>query len=158
MSSLTVPVTSEDHRLGPDNAPVVLVEYADYECSHCALAHLIVKQLKKHFDQQLQVVFRNFPLSQSHPHAKIAAETAEFSADYDRFWEMQDLIFENHGKLSREVLLELAGTLKLPIRDLEIAIEVEAHELKIKNDLLGGVRSGVNGTPTLFINGQRYKY
>ena len=156
MAILKVPVTSEDHIQGEENALITLVEYGDYECSFCGMAYLIVKKVQKHFDKQLRFVFRNFPLSEVHSFAEIAVETAEFAGDYDRFWEMHDLIYENQSRLSLSLLLELTEMLGLSVRNLELAIEKKVYKPKIQKDFLGGVRSGVNGSPTFFINDHRY--
>lgn len=156
MATLKVPVTEEDHIQGSDEAMVTLVEYGDYQCPHCGMAHSIVKQLQKHFGKRLRFVFRNFPLTEIHPLAEPAAETAEFANEFDQFWEMHDLIFENQPSLSPPFLLELAESLGLSRDDLASAIENRTYAPKIKKDFMGGVRSGVNGTPTFFINGQRF--
>lgn len=156
MAKLKVPVGPADHAQGPANAPVTLVEYGDYECPHCGRAHAIVKALQKRFGRQLRFVFRNFPLREIHPNAETAAETAEFAATQDKFWEMHDLIFENQQDLSQELLSDLAKRLKLDARELARALEVGEFAERVKTDFSGGVRSGVNGTPTFFINGQRH--
>jgi hypothetical protein len=97
MANLKPPVTSEDHIQGPEDAPVTLVEYGDYECPHCGRAYAIIKRVQKHFGKSLRFVFRNFPLSELHPQAESAAETAEFAGARGKFWEMHDLLFENQG-------------------------------------------------------------
>jgi protein-disulfide isomerase len=156
MATLKVPVTSIDHIQGDEKAPVVLVEYGDYECPHCGHAHPIVKRIQKHFGKRLGFVFRNFPLNEIHPNAEGAAEAAEFAATRKRFWEMHDGIFENQETLGLPLLLELAKNLKLSTEDLESALAESEYAPKVKEDFLGGVRSGVNGTPTFFINGHRH--
>lgn len=156
MAVLRVPITLDDHIQGDDHAFITLVEYGDYECSYCGAAHSVIKQLQKHFDKQLRFVFRNFPLKELHPHAEAAAEAAEFAATHHRFWDMYDLIYENQSILSISLLCELAEKLGLPASNVEQAIENKTYESKIRKDFIGGVRSGVNGTPTIFINDQRY--
>lgn len=156
MATLKVPVTEEDHIQGNENAAVTLVEYGDYECPYCGLAYPIIKELQKRFGEQLRFVFRNFPLSEIHPFAEIAAETAEFAGVHRRFWAMHDKIYENQRQLGPELLYSLAGDLDLSKMDLEQSLLKHTFAPKIKEDFLGGVRSGVNGTPTLFINGTRY--
>ena len=141
---------------GDLKAPVLLVEYGDYQCPHCGHAYPIVKQVQKHFGKKLAFVFRNFPLNEIHPYAEDAAETAEFAAKHGRFWEMHDAIFENQENLGAELFLGLAGEFKLPAKELEQAIADGTYTPKVKSDFMGGVRSGVNGTPTFFINGQRH--
>ena len=98
MATLKVRVTQHDHTRGPANAPVTLVEYGDYECPYCGLAHSIVNAVQAHFPQQLRFVFRHFPLNQVHPNAEAAAETAEFAAAHGRFWEMHDAIYDNQDQ------------------------------------------------------------
>jgi len=156
MATLKDPVTADDHIQGDESANATLVEYGDYECPYCGLFHHVRKRLQTHFGKQLRFVFRNFPLSEVHPHAELAAVTAEFAADHKHFWEMHDLIYENQQSLSNSFLLGLAETLGLSMSELEKAIENETYVSKIRKDFMSGVKSGVNGTPTLFINGQRY--
>jgi protein-disulfide isomerase len=133
------------------------VEYGDYECPHCGRAHPVVKALRKHFTKQLRFVYRHFPLSQIHPMAEPAAEAAEFAGANGHFWEMHNGIFENQQNLSLPLLAELAQGLELSSEDLLRALESREFLPAVKQDFLGGVRSGVNGTPTLFLNGYRYE-
>ncbi len=156
MTKLKVPVAQADHILGEEVAPVTLVEYGDYECPHCGHAHPIVQSVRKHFGEQLRFVFRNFPLTQIHPHAEMAAEGAEFAGAKGRFWEMHDGIFQNQSRLGTALLVELAGQLRLSSDELTTALENHEYLSRIKDDFMGGVRSGVNGTPTFFINSVRY--
>lgn len=156
MATLKVPVTPVDHIQGSDRALVTLVEYGDFECPFCGEAYPIVKHLQKHFGDQLRFVFRDFPLKEIHPYAEAAAETAEWAATFNRFWEVHDLIYENQKHLNSSFLLALADQLGLSSAQLERAWQRKIYEPKIQEEFLGGVRSGVNGTPTFFINGQRY--
>lgn len=151
-----VPVGDYDHRAGPDTAPVTLVEYGDYECPACGLAYPIVNDLQHHFGPQLRFVFRNFPLTAAHPHAEHAAEAAEAAATQDQFWPMHDLMFENQGALEDEDLFEYADEVGLD--DYRFATEVltRVHAGRVQEEFTGGVRSGVNDTPTFFINGERH--
>jgi len=153
---LKVPVTPEDHIQGTENAPITLVEYGDYECPYCGAAYPIVKQIQKHFGKRLRFVFRNFPIVESHPHAGIAAMTAEFASTHNKFWEMHDLLYENQEYLDMPNLHTYAKSLDLSTADLQTAIENETFDNKIESDFIGGVRSGVNGTPSFFINGIRH--
>jgi protein-disulfide isomerase len=157
MANLKVPVGPADHTLGDEHAPVTLVEYGDYECPHCGRAHPVVKALRKHFGKQLRIVYRHFPLTQIHPMAEPAAEAAEFAGANGHFWEMHNAIFEKQPSLSLPLLAELAQALGLSSEDLLSALESREFLPAIKQDFLGGVRSGVNGTPTFFINGYRYE-
>ncbi len=156
MANLKVPVSAEDHAQGPENAPVTVVEYGDYQCPHCGRAYPIVKRIQKHFGASLRFIFRNFPLTELHPNAEAAAETAEFAGANGKFWEMHDLIFENQQRLGGELYLELAGELGLAVEALQSALESGKYEDRVAADFKGGVRSGVNGTPTFYINGHRH--
>ena len=153
---LKVAVTAEDHAQGPESAPVTVVEYGDYECPHCGHAYPIVKQVQKHFGKRLRFVFRNFPLSEIHPHAEDAAEAAEFAGAQGKFWEMHDLLFENQERLDEALYLALAQELELPAGTLRKALEVGTYRTRVRAEFAGGVRSGVNGTPTFFVNGDRH--
>jgi protein-disulfide isomerase len=157
MASLKVPVGPADHTLGDESALVTLVEYGDYQCPHCAHAHPVVKKLRKHFGRQLRFVFRNFPLTQIHEYAEVAAEAAEFAGAAGHFWEMHDGIFENQNRLGVPFLKELATKIGLASGKLDEALESHEYLDRIKADFMGGVRSGVNGTPTFFINNKRYE-
>jgi|SRR5579864_3428408 len=156
MATLKVPIVAEDHAQGPENAEVTLVEYGDYECPHCGRAYPIVQRVQKHFGKNLRFIFRNFPLGEMHPHAVAAAETAEFAGAHGKFWEMHDLLFENQESLGEPLFLELATTLKLSPTAMKKALEERTYESRVRADFSGGVRSGVNGTPTFFINGHRH--
>lgn len=156
MSTLKNPVGPHDHVEGPDNAPVTLVEYGDYQCPYCGEAYPIVKKIQKAFGKKLRFVFRNFPLNEAHPHAESAAETAEFAAANGKFWEMHDALYENQEQLGGALYLELAQSLGLSGPALRTALEDGTYRERVRADFTGGVRSGVNGTPSFFINGQRH--
>jgi protein-disulfide isomerase len=156
MSSLKIPVGPEDHAQGDADASVTLVEYGDYECPHCGRAYPIVKQIQKHYGKKLCFVFRNFPLSEMHLHAEGAAESAEFAGAHHKFWPMHDLLFENQERLGGALYLEIAQSLGLEPAGLRKALETREFAARVKTDFSGGVRSGVNGTPTFFINGRRH--
>lgn len=156
MAKLRTPVTSRDHIQGPEDAPLTLVEYGDYECPSCGSAYPIVKRVQEEFGKRLRFVLRHFPLSEIHPHAESAAETAEFAAAEGRFWEMHDLLFENQERLSEALYSELADELGLSPTALQQALEVSKYKDRVRTDFSSGARSGVNGTPTFFINGTRH--
>jgi protein-disulfide isomerase len=156
MTKLSIAVSAQDHQRGNPDAPCTLVEYGDYQCPSCGHAYPIVKRVQKHFGKRLLFVFRNFPLSQMHPYAEPAAETAEFAAAHDKFWEMHDLLFENQDRLDDALLFELVQKLHLAPAELREALESKEFEPRVRADFSGGVRSGVNGTPTFFLNGQRH--
>jgi protein-disulfide isomerase len=156
MGRLRVPVTQLDHIKGPANAPVTLVEYGDYECPGCGAAYPIVNLVLEYFGPRLRFVFRHFPLTQVHPNAEPAAESAEFAGAHGLFWEMHDDIYENQDRLSLPLLFALARALGLSDPELRNALATEKYAPKVKSDFLSGVRSGVNGTPSFFINGHQH--
>jgi protein-disulfide isomerase len=153
---LKVSVSAEDHVQGSEDAKVTLVEYGDYECPHCGRAYPVVKRLQEHFRDSLRFVFRNFPLTEMHPLAEPAAESAEFAATQGKFWEMHDGIYEHQSQLSLELLLSLAKKNGMDQRALTQALNSGTFQDRVKKDFMSGVRSGVNGTPTFFINGRRH--
>lgn len=159
-SQLTIPVRPEDHTQGSADARVTLVEYGDYQCPYCGAAYPHVKQLQRHFKGDLRFVFRNFPLTQAHPLAQMAAELAEAAALQGKFWPMHDWIYEHQVRWSRagaEELLGGIGAVGLDAEALEQALKQPGIAKRIKADFNGGVRSGVNGTPGFFINGRLFQ-
>ncbi len=156
MSRLTPAVSAGDHRAGPDDAPVTLVEYGDYECPACGAAFPIVRAVRKRMGKRLRFVFRNFPLSEMHPHATHAAEAAEAAAAQGKFWEMHDLLYENQDALEDADLIGYAESLGLDRKKFGEDLSSHAYVEQIRRDFRSGVKSGVNGTPTYFINAERY--
>jgi protein-disulfide isomerase len=153
---LAQPVTERDHAIGPPNAPVTIVEYGDYECPSCLSAVPIIEQVRQSLGDRLRFVFRHFPQSSIHTHASAAAEAAEAAADQGKFWQMHEALFKHQKDLAEIDLSHLALTLGLEIYNFEISRSQERHRERILADFEGGRRSGVSGTPTLFINGRRY--
>lgn len=157
MATLSLPVnTRRDHIQGRPNSPVTLVEYGDYECPYCGQAYTIIKEIQKGLVGQLRFVFRNFPLNQVHPHAQQAAEAAEAAGVQKKFWNMHDILYENQQALDYYHLVEYASILDLDIERFNNDLFSHTHASHIREDFISGVRSGVNGTPTFFINGVRY--
>ncbi len=153
---LAPPVGPDDHIAGPPDAPVTLVEYGDYECPYCGMAYPIVKAIHRRLGNRLRFVFRNFPLKEAHPHAYHAAEAAEAAAAQGKFWEMHDVIFEHQHALEDDDLARYARGLGLDGDRIAEALETGTYTRNVRDDFRSGVRSGVNGTPTFFINGERY--
>ena len=154
--NLHIPINENDQKQGDTHAPIVLIEYGDYECPHCGAAYPIIKELQKYFGKNMLLVFRNFPLAEIHPHALAAAYVAEASALQHKFWEVHDLIFENQRNLSVQQLLGYAERAGADIKKLAKDLDSQQIIDKVENDMEGGARSGVNGTPTFFINGKRH--
>jgi protein-disulfide isomerase len=155
-AALVVPVGPDDHAQGAANAPVTLVEYGDLECPHCGRAYPIVKAVQRRMGKRLRFVFRHFPLTELHPHAQHAAEATEAAAVQGKFWAMHDRLFERQFALDDEDLIDYASELGLDAP--RIGRELAAHTFKpqVRDDFMSGVQSGVNGTPTFFINGLRH--
>jgi protein-disulfide isomerase len=153
---LILPVSDRDHLLGSENASVTLLEYGDYECPYCRQAYPVVNDLMDMFGDNLLVAYRHFPLATVHPHAQQAAEAAEAAGAQDRFWEMHDHLYENQDALDQESLIDYAEELSLDMEQFETDLAEHRHAARIQEDVTSGIRSGVNGTPTFFINGVRY--
>jgi len=153
---LHAPVSHNDHAQGPATAAVTLVEYGDYECPHCGRAYPIVKEVQRRLGQDLRFVFRNFPLREIHPHAAHAAEAAEAAASQGLFWEMHDALFEHQHALDDLHLIRYAVDIGADDRQLREELTSHVHAPRVRNDFLTGIKSGVNGTPTFFINGVRH--
>jgi protein-disulfide isomerase len=154
---LTPPVSARDHVAGPDGAPVTLVEYGDYECPYCGMAYPIVKAAQRELGGRLRFVFRNFPLAEIHPHARHAAQAAEAAGAQGKFWEMHDMLFEHQHALEDANLVRYAEMLGLDAVQLARELDAGTHAKRVRDDFRSGVRSGVNGTPTFFVNGERYE-
>jgi len=153
---LTLPVSERDHIRGPANAPVTMVEYGDYECPYCGQANIVVDKILGQVGDRLRFVFRNFPLTEIHPHAEHAAEVAEAAGAIDKFWEIHDILYANQDALDDPHLAEYAISLGVSPAVVRRALASHGYLPRIREDFLSGVRSGVNGTPTFFINGVRH--
>jgi protein-disulfide isomerase len=157
VAELTVPVAEDrDHIQGRASAPVTLVQYGDYECPYCGEAYPIVKDVQAQMKDGLRFVFRNFPISTSHPHAEQAAEAAEAAAGQGRFWEMHDALYENQRRLRHQDLRSYAERLELDVERFARELAEHVHAPRVHEDFISGVRSGVNGTPSFYINGLRH--
>lgn len=156
VSRLRLPVTEDDHIRGAADAAVTLVEYGDFQCPHCAAAHPNLEEVLRQRADSVRLVFRHFPLTNVHPHAELAAETAEAASEHGRFWEMHDWLFEHQEQLDPVHLALGAEQVGLPVD--EVAGEVNNHVRldRIRRDFVSGIRSGVNGTPMFFVDGIRH--
>jgi protein-disulfide isomerase len=156
-AALTTPVAEDrDHIQGPADAAVTLVQYGDYECPYCGAAYPIIREVQARMRERLRFVFRNFPITTSHPHAEQAAEAAEAAAVQDRFWEMHDLLYENQKRLRDDDLHAYAEKLGLDVELFDAELAEHVHAARVREDFMSGVRSGVNGTPTFYIDGVRH--
>jgi protein-disulfide isomerase len=155
-SKLTLPVSDRDHIQGPATALVTLVEYGDYECPHCGAAYPVIETIRRKFGDRLRFVFRHFPLTGVHPHAEGAAEAAEAAGAQNHFWQMHHLLMTNQDMLSPSNLIHHAGRLGLDTDWFGHALAAHTFRDRVREDFMSGVRGGVNGTPTFFINGARH--
>lgn len=153
---LTLPVGPRDHAIGPVDAPLTLVEYGDYQCPYCGKAYPIIKEVRRQLGSQLRFVFRNFPLTKIHSEAQHAAEAAEAAGAQGAFWPMHDRLFERQFALDDEHLGEYAAELGLNADRLRGELAAGTYAPRVREDFMSGVKSGVNGTPTFFINGVRH--
>ena len=156
-ATLTPPVNSRDHSRGPEDAPVTLVEYGDFECPACGQAYPIVQAVCEQMGDRLRFVFREFPLRQTHPHAEAAAEAAEGAGVRRAFWPMHDLLFTHQDALTPRDLAAYASQLGLDARQFAAEVQARRFEPAVEEDLQSGMASGVQGTPTFFINGVQYQ-
>jgi len=156
MGQLTIPVNDKDHFEGKADAPITLVEYGDYQCPHCGAAYPVIKKIQEAFPDQIKFVYRNFPLSESHPMAFSCAVATEAAALQGKFWEMHDIIFENQSGLSNEALFRMATKIGLDIEQFSNDIQKDTLSDKVEADFESGIRSGVNGTPSFFVNGTKF--
>lgn len=153
---LAIPVGENDHVKGPPDADVTIVEYGDYECPYCGQAESQIEEIQDRAINQVRVVYRHFPNRMVHPHARRAAEAAEAAAAQGKFWEMHELLFDNQDRLEEEDLYEYARQLGLDMDRFQRELEESVHAVKVREQMKGGLESGVRGTPTWFINGTRY--
>ncbi len=156
---LTLAVSeTRDHIQGSPSAKVTLVEYGDYQCPYCGEAYGIIKRIQKKFGPDLRFVFRNFPITEAHPFAETGAEIAEAAGSQGKFWEMHDHLYENQQSLSNVDFFARYASEKLGLDGKKLKNEVltRAYTPRIQEDFMSGVRSGVNGTPTFFINEYRH--
>ncbi|HEX6107590.1 MAG TPA: thioredoxin domain-containing protein [Gemmatimonadales bacterium] len=154
--TLTPPVNEADHAYGPPAARVTLVEYGDFQCSGCGEAFRTLSEVRRALGPNLRFVFRHFPLRSSHPHALGAAKAAEAAAAQGKFWAMYEQLFSHQTELAEPDLLRHARAVGLDLDRFQRDMASRAAEVRIREDLAGGARSGVNATPTLFVNGERY--
>jgi len=154
---LVLPVSPDrDHIRGPANAPITLLEYGDYECPYCGAAHPVVQEVRRLLGNQVRFVYRHFPLTNIHPHAEPAAESAEAAGAQGRFWAMHDMLFEHQDALDVEDLVAYAEATGLDVPRFVRELGDGTYRARVREDFVSGVRSGVNGTPTFYVNGLRH--
>lgn len=154
---MSVHVNREDHVLGPETAPVTLIEYADYQCPYCKKAYYIVKEIQREMGDKVRFVFRNFPLAELHPYAVNAAVAAEVAGSEGKFWEMHDLLFENQPALDDYDLIKYAQEIGMDESRFKQEFGDQRFIAKVQKDYDSGLDNGVEGTPAFFINGKMYE-
>lgn len=155
-STLKIPVTKNDHIRGNIHSPVQLVEYADFECPYCGAAAPVMEELREKYKDSISIVFRHFPLTNQHPFAALAALASEAASLQNKFWEMHDALFDNQDYLSEETIQIIARELELDMRKFNHDLNDETLEDRVQLDYKGGLESGVQRTPSLFINGIKH--
>lgn len=156
MSDLFIEISEDDYILGNADAEVTLLEYGDYECPYSRMGYRFSQMLLKNYSDSLKFVFRNFPLRKKHPNAQLAAEAALCAGAQNRFWEMHNLLFEHNRTLSESRILDFAEDIGLDLYRFKVDLTTNEYAKRVTTDFRGGVRSGVNDTPTFFVNGNRY--
>jgi protein-disulfide isomerase len=156
MSKLKPPVNEQDHMNGNPDSKIILVEFGDFQCPHCRAAYPILKKMEGIYKDRMNFVFRHFPLAELHPYAQAAAVASEAASNQGKFWQMHDLIFENQPSLGLEMLLQLAESLKLNMKTFQHDFKDPKLMKKVEENFESGIISGVNGTPSFYINGAKY--
>jgi len=151
---LTVPVSAIDHTIGPAIAPVIVVEYGDFECPNCRQAAPAVSLLLRHFGDRIQFAYRHFPLEEVHPHALRAAEAAESAAAQGKFWQMHELLFGHQEHLEPQHLRGYAEHLQLDMARYTAEMNDQVYLQRVRSDMESGRQSGVRATPTFFVDGR----
>jgi len=145
-----------DHVRGPLDAPLTLVEFADFECPFCGRATGMVRELRRRFGDDLRYAIRHLPLVDVHPHAELAAQAMEEAAVQGRFWELHDKLFDHQNELEFEDLLGYAGRIGIDVEEMARALQDGRHAEKVRADVMSAGASGARGTPTFFVNGRRH--
>ena len=153
---LQTPITDQDNVLGDADAPVQIVEYGDYECPYCGAAHPVVADLLSQRGPVVRFAYRHFPLTNVHKHAEFAAEAAEAAGAQGNYWTMHDWLFEHQQQLKPSLVTEAAARTGLDTALFTQQLSARTFHPKVQEDFMTGLRSGVNGTPTFFINGIRH--
>lgn len=142
--------------LGPENAPVTIVEFSDFECPYCSQFTDTMKQVKESYGNRVRIVFRHFPLKSIHPNAQKAAEASLCAGDQGKFWEMHDLMFEDQQHLTVAHLKEKAAAIELDLSSFEQCLDSGKYTEEVQEDVTAGLLAGVSGTPAIFINGRPF--
>ncbi|HET7541139.1 MAG TPA: thioredoxin domain-containing protein [Polyangiaceae bacterium] len=157
LDSLQIPVSDRDHVRGVPGARLTLVEYGDFACPFCQAVYPVLKQLLERFTRDLKLVFRHNPRGELNPGSHVAAQAAEAAGLQGQFWAMHDRLFEQRRALDERVVLQLAEQLELDVQVFKGDLHSGPVALRVREDEIGGLRSGVIGTPTLFVDGRHFR-
>ena len=149
-----MPLNASDHTLGPDHAPVTVVEYGDFECPNCKQAAPAVKLLLERYAERVHFAYRHFPLEDVHPHALLAAQAAECAGGQGKFWQMHDLLFAHQDQLKAKSLHTYAEQLGLDMARFKAELDDQVYLQRVREHIASGLKSGVRGTPGIFVNGR----
>jgi protein-disulfide isomerase len=149
-------IAEDDHVRGGSDAAVTLIEYGDFQCPYCARAHAALGELRRQHGDRLRLVYRHLPLSELHPDAQPLAEAAEAAGAQGKFWEMHDALFEQQGMLDEDALPALASSLQIDAGRFRDEFEAGRYRDKVLAQAEQGRAAGASGTPSFFINGERY--
>jgi len=147
--------TTDDPSLGSPDAPVVIVEFADFQCPYSKEASFMIRELAAKYPQDVYFVYRDFSLTDLHPFAEMAAQAGECAQDQGKFWEYHDKLFQNQTDVSEESFLMFARELNFDVESFEECLNSGRYANEIREDYQAGLDAGVRGTPTFFINGNR---
>ncbi len=147
--------TEDDPSFGPDGAPLTIVQFADFDCPYCADTAYTVRRLQGRYPDQIKFIFRDFPITENHPDAQLAAEAAECANEQGKFWEFHDKLYQNQSDQSREVLKRFAVELNMDYNEFVGCLNSGRYRSEVQEDYADGVMAGVYGTPTFFFNGHR---
>lgn len=157
MSALQVPINTTDHCQGDLHAPLMLLEYGDFQCPACEQIRLLIKRLQHYYGVRLCYVFRHFPQKDTHDEAFNAALVAEFAARKGQFWPVYELLYDYQDQLGWTLYSSIASKFAWSIQELDSALQRGYDEASVNQDYHSGVVSGVLDTPSLFLNGQMYQ-
>lgn len=153
-------IKDQEWSKGGSDAAVTLIEYSDFQCPACAVYYRNVKMLSEEFGDQIQIIYRNYPLDSLHPQATLAAYAAEAAGQQDRFWEMHNLLFDNQGEWAgqsnaRDIFIGYAEQLSLDVERFTADLKNKDIQAAVQDDKISGNQAFVEGTPTFYLNGQK---
>jgi protein-disulfide isomerase len=145
--------TKDDPFSGPEDARIVIVEFSDFQCPYCQQASAIIKRIRLEYADSVKIIYRDFPIANAHPQAIVSAVAAQCAAEQGMFWEYHDLLFLNQDNLGIDNLKKLAQDIGLDMDKFNPCLDTNKYQNEVLDDLQDGLKAGVSGTPTFFING-----